>query len=148
MHKGNDPNVRWIRSGLEFQLNSLAKGPPFLQPSYFRELLHNRNMGQASAPILAAQDLGLHMIESKSNVDVSIAFVGVAIRFNVHLKNNWIPSINPHLADAHGNFREGYSFLKDFDVLLRIAKAPTHPPFKVVDLDSLPLPPGMPPSGS
>src|ERR1700683_1135626 len=62
------------------------------------------------------------MIESDSHVDVGVVFVGIAVRFDVRLKNRWIPAINHHLADAYRNLRVPDSFLKAFAVLLRIAK--------------------------
>ncbi len=62
------------------------------------------------------------MIESDGHEDVGIVFVGIAVRFDVRLKNRWNPAINRHLADAYRNLRVADSFLKDFAVLLRIAK--------------------------
>src|SRR5580704_7791577 len=54
------------------------------------------------------------MVESYSHVDIGIAFVGTAIRFNVGSKNSWITGINARLLDMYRNRGRGGGFLKYF----------------------------------
>ncbi len=120
MHKSNDPDVLWIRAGLEFQLSGSAKTLSLGQLSYFCHLHDNSNVRQEPAAVFATQDLRLHAIQSDSYIDIGIVCVGIAISFYARSKNIWIPGINGHLADGYGNFRSGSSLLNDFVDLLQI----------------------------
>jgi hypothetical protein len=53
LHKSNDPDVPWVRTGLEFQLNGFGKAFSRLKLSYLCELLHNCNVPQSPAPVFA-----------------------------------------------------------------------------------------------
>jgi hypothetical protein len=121
LYKSDDPNVPWIRAGLEFHLHILAKAFSFLQPSYLVKLLHNRNVGKVPATIFPVQDFGLYPIESDNHVNIGVMFLGAAIRFNMGTKYSRLTAVNLERFDVYQNLGRGCSFLKNLLHLLRIA---------------------------
>jgi collagenase-like PrtC family protease len=53
LHKGNDPNVLWISTRLQFQLHGFAKAFSPRQLPDLCDLLHNRNVRQVLAAVFA-----------------------------------------------------------------------------------------------
>jgi hypothetical protein len=123
LHKSNDPNVFWICTGLEFQLNGFVEALSLLYLSYSCELQHNRHVRQVPAAVFAMQNLRLDAIESDGHKNVGVMFGGAAISANARPKNSWVPGVNAHLADAYRNLRRRRSFVHHFVHLLRIVSA-------------------------
>ena len=117
LDKGNDPQVLWIRTGLQFHLDSFAEALSFLQLSDLCELQHNRNVRQVPASVFSVQHLRFDAIESDRQIDVGV-LVGIAIRFNTRSKN--IPGFNAYLANADRDHRRSGSIVQDLVELLRI----------------------------
>src|SRR5271165_4287247 len=73
LNKCNQPQIRQIARGLDLHLDLPVKVPPLLHRPDFVHALRHGDVADVASLILAAQNMGLRMIERNRNEDVSLS---------------------------------------------------------------------------
>jgi len=123
LDKCNHPDGLRTDSWIEFDLHILRKPPPSFELPNPYQLLNNGRVGQASATILAPQDLRVHVVEGDGEVNIGIVFVGIGVGNDVRPQQRGVGGVDTYSFETDGNLGRCGGLLQRLFNLPHVRKA-------------------------